>query len=302
MISHKNSIRLIKIASTLVPFRKLRRDFRQYLNTVMKVDYRKNLQVQNYLKQYTETSTEHPISKRVPPKELPIWQLWFQGSDQAPPIIKKCFESVEEHSSGRDIIILDENSLLAYIDLPDFILRKKKAGIISNTHFSDIVRICLLEKYGGTWIDATVLLTSSPQDKILNSDFFAFYVPEDHPNYEFHAFSSWFMHAQPNQPFIKDIKQTLFNYWKNEARLIDYFCFHFIAYNVIHSNREYLNKWQAQAFLSNKQPHLLQESLDKNFNKDFLDIIKRESSIHKLTYKYRTFKKGSFLDHLVNDY
>lgn len=110
------------------------------------------------------------------------------------------------------------------------------------------------------------------------------------------------MHAQPNQPFIKDIKQTLFNYWKNEARLIDYFCFHFIAYNVIHSNREYLNKWQAQAFLSNKQPHLLQESLDKNFNKDFLDIIKRESSIHKLTYKYRTFKKGSFLDHLVNDY
>lgn len=290
------------MASILIPFRTLRRDFKQYLNTVLKVDYRKNLQVQNHLKQYTKISTESSFSDNIPSKDLPIWQLWLQGADQAPPIVKKCFRSIEKYSSGREIIILDENSLLKYIDLPDFILKKKKNGIISNTHFSDIVRICLLEQYGGTWIDATVLLTDNLQEKISKSDFFAFYVPEDHPNYHFHAFSSWFMHAQPNQPFIKDIKQTLFNYWKNEDRLIDYFCFHFIVYNVIHSNRQYINEWQTQAFLSNKEPHLFQNSLDKDFDTNALDNIKKKSSVHKLTYKYRTLREGSFLDYLVSRY
>ena len=295
-------MRLIKITSVLIPFKKPRRYFRQYLNTAFKIDYKKNLRVQNHLKQYTNTSIEIPISRDIPPKELPIWQLWLQGSDQAPPIVKKCFKSVEKYSSGRDIVILNENTLLEYIDLPDFIIEKKNAGIISNTHFSDIIRICLLERYGGTWIDATVLLTDNLQDRILNSDFFAFHVPEDHPNYDFHIFSSWFIHAQPNQRFIKDIKQTLFNYWENEQQLVDYFCFHFIAYNIIHSSREYLNEWQSKKLLSNKEPHLFQDTLDKNFDTDTFMKIKEESSVHKLTYKYRTLRKGSFLDHLVNDY
>lgn len=302
MISHKNSIRLVKIVSALIPFRKSRRYFRGYLNTVLKVDYRKNLQVQNYLKQYTKISTKDPLSESISSKDLPIWQLWLQGRDQAPPIVKKCFKSIEEYSSGRDIIILDEDSLLEYIDLPDFILKKKQAGIISNTHFSDIVRICLLEQYGGTWIDATVLLTDNIQDKVLNSDFFAFYVPDDHPNYDFHAFSNWFIHAQPHHPLIRDIKQTLFDCWENENQLVDYFCFHFIAYNIIHSSSEYLIEWQSRAFLSNKEPHLFQYSLDENFDENTLANIKKKSSVHKLTYKYRTLRKDSFLDYFINKY
>lgn len=34
-------------------------------------------------------------------------------------------------------------------------------GNISNTQFSDILRINLLARYGGYWIDATCLLTQS---------------------------------------------------------------------------------------------------------------------------------------------
>lgn len=300
MISHKNSIRLIKVTSALIPFRKSRRDFRQHLNKKFRVDYKKNLQVQNYLKQYTELSNEGSTAEKILPKNLPIWQLWLQGAEQAPIIVKKCFNSVKEYSSGRNIVILDENNLLDYIDLPHYILEKKKSGIISNTHFSDIVRICLLEKYGGTWIDATVLFTDEIQDKILNANFFAFYVPKDHPNYEFHAFSSWFMHAQPNQKILKDIKQTLFNYWKHEDKLIDYFCLHFIAYNVIHSSNYHLSNWQSQAFLSNKEPHLLQDALDEKFNMDTFNKIKGMSSVHKLTYKYRRIIQHSFLDFIVH--
>ena len=36
---------------------------------------------------------------------------------------------------------------------------KYKKGIFTRTHFSDILRLELLTKYGGTWIDASVLIT-----------------------------------------------------------------------------------------------------------------------------------------------
>lgn len=135
MISHKNSIRLIKVASALIPFRKSRRDFRQHLNKKFRVDYKKNLQVQNYLKQYTELSNEGSTAEKILPKNLPIWQLWLQGAEQAPIIVKKCFNSVKEYSSGRNIVILDENNLLDYIDLPHYILEKKNLELFQTLIF-----------------------------------------------------------------------------------------------------------------------------------------------------------------------
>ena len=38
-------------------------------------------------------------------------------------------------------------------------MEKHKNNIIDNTHFSDLLRLELLIKYGGTWIDASVLIT-----------------------------------------------------------------------------------------------------------------------------------------------
>jgi hypothetical protein len=38
-------------------------------------------------------------------------------------------------------------------------LEKYQKKIIDNTHFSDLLRLELLIKYGGTWIDASVLVT-----------------------------------------------------------------------------------------------------------------------------------------------
>ena len=45
-------------------------------------------------------------------------------------------------------------------------------NIFSITHFSDIIRMALLSKYGGYWIDSTYLVTS-PLTKV-NTSFFYF--------------------------------------------------------------------------------------------------------------------------------
>lgn len=68
----------------------------------------------------------------IPKCEPVIWWCWLQGLESAPPIVKACY-----------------------------ILDKWKAGIISNTHFSDILCLELLTSRGGIWVDATVFVTGN---------------------------------------------------------------------------------------------------------------------------------------------
>ncbi len=46
------------------------------------------------------------------------------------------------------------------MNIPNSIVSKWKSNVISDTHFSDIIRTELLIKYGGTWIDSTVYVNN----------------------------------------------------------------------------------------------------------------------------------------------
>ena len=83
--------------------------------------------------------------------------LWWQGWDQAPPIVLKCLESWHYHHSPLEwnIILLDKNNIANFIDLNKAISEQviKLMSIIS---LSDVIRWMLLYEYGGVWVDATL--------------------------------------------------------------------------------------------------------------------------------------------------
>lgn len=79
-----------------------------------------------------------------------VWFMWLQGLDNAPPIIKSCYQSLKTNLPDKEIILIEENNLNDYVHLPDYIEEKYKKGIISRTHFSDLVRLELLINGGGT--------------------------------------------------------------------------------------------------------------------------------------------------------
>lgn len=301
MNSYKTSIFLIKILSFFIPIKSCRKEFRVFLNQKLKVDYNKNLMAQSYLKKYTHILKQESLNIRVSPSDLPIWQLWFQGGEAAPVIVKRCLDSVQKYTKDRKIIILTQSNIYEYVDIPQYILDKKAQGIISNTHFSDILRICLLEKYGGTWIDATVLLTGKIPIEILEQNFFAFSVPENHPNYKFHLFSSWFMHAQPGHAFLKSFKKSLFEYWKYENSLIDYFTLHLIIYNIIHSDIDFISEWRKGLNIDNISAHEMQLGLKKMYSEENIQNYKLRSMVHKLTYKIENDIEGTLLDKIIKD-
>ncbi len=59
-----------------------------------------------------------------------------------------------------------------YIIFPSTINERLEKRKISSAAYSDLLRLSLLEHYGGTWLDATVLLTDSIPNYVQESDFF----------------------------------------------------------------------------------------------------------------------------------
>ena len=93
-----------------------------------------------------------------------IWICWFQGIDNAPDLVKSCLKSVKRYFPDKEIILIDETNFLEYVNIPDYIIKKWKKGLISYAHFSDILRLEVLIAHGGLWLDSTVYVSGNPKE------------------------------------------------------------------------------------------------------------------------------------------
>lgn len=86
-----------------------------------------------------------------------IFVYWAQGADKMPYIPTRVVNRLKMLYKEYDIIIIDDNNYKEYIDVEPEIEQLYKNRQISIQTFSDILRFNLLYKYGGTWIDSTLL-------------------------------------------------------------------------------------------------------------------------------------------------
>jgi hypothetical protein len=83
-----------------------------------------------------------------------IWMLWFQGWESAPWLIQNARKSWEIHNTNWNIIFLDEKNIYNYLDNIDFIMKRPDIHLATK---ADYIRLALLSKYGGVWVDANVV-------------------------------------------------------------------------------------------------------------------------------------------------
>ena len=87
-----------------------------------------------------------------------VWSAWLQGMDNAPELVKACLASQKKHMGGYEFRVLDLNSYRQWVELPEYVVKKYRNGQMPPAAFSDLIRLAVLKKYGGVWMDATVLL------------------------------------------------------------------------------------------------------------------------------------------------
>lgn len=210
--------------------------------------------------------------------DMPVWQFWATGADDAPPLVQRCLDSVVTHTQGRRYVLLDAENYSDYVTLPAHI--EAKRARMGWTHFSDVLRVFLLAQHGGTWLDATVRLTAPVPSQISSQDFFCFTRPEDP-----FLLSSWFMHARQGDPITLSVARMLERYWSEHDDIIDYFLLHFLFEAAFTADPRLRSHWLRTPVHSYLPPHELQHLLSQRFDEQRLTALSAHSWIHKLTHK-----------------
>ena len=260
-------------------------------------------QLYNYLKKnYFQFLIEYKIHDNLDHKTSNyVWVCWFQGIDNnTPTVVKRCIQSMYDNLKQEEIILLTDENFPNYVSLPDFIMKKYKDGIITKTHMTDILRLELLIKYGGIWIDSTVLCTGEIPGYIQDSDLFIYQNLKPGRDGDAVALSSWFIAAKTNNKVLMATQKLMYEYWKKNNTLIDYFLIH----NFLRMSLERFPDEEDKLIkFPNSTPHILLLDMFKPFDRNKWDVIKSMTPIHKLAYK-RTeeemSRKGTYYDYIIN--
>ena len=185
-------------------------------------------------------------SDKIIEENSPIWMMWYQGIENAPPIVLSCIQSVIDNRGKHPIFLISKYNLKKYIKLPQYIIEKFNNNTFSITHLSDIVRFGLLEKYGGYWIDATYLVTT-PLEKV-NTTFYTLKLKECFTNTHPFINCKWcgnFIATSKNSFFATYGYQAFLKYWNKYNSLIDYYLIDYfisILYNKVRKFKEKIDK------------------------------------------------------------
>jgi len=254
-----------------------------------------------YLQRYAYAVNRDRMSWERKEKKNIIWTCWWQGEEKAPLLVKKCIASMHQYANGYEVVIINKDNVQRYVEIPDFIIEKHTRGIIPHAHFVDIIRLLLLQKYGGVWIDSTILLTDLLPTYITDEDLF-FYHSDGRGKVEM---INPLIAACPNHPLIEDVLELLLEYWRCEDRLVSYIIMPLFCTIAISLSPLDKKMWHAVPCVYSATLIYLLRLLPETYLQHQFDIVKMLSPIHKLTYKFEQYgidinKKGTFYDVLIN--
>lgn len=251
------------------------------LKTKQKLERKYRDKLEQFNNEYKDA--EHKSSDKV-------WVCWFQGMDNAPELVQQCYKSLQNNLTDREIVLITEENMFQYVSFPDYIVKKWRSGVITHTHMTDLLRIELLIKHGGMWVDATVFCSGKGENipkYYFNSDLFFYQTLK--PGRDGHSsyFSSWLISSKSNNKILSAVQYLLYEYWKENKDIVDYFLLHDFMAIVLD---RYENEWKRVIPVDNAMPHVLLLRLFDNYDEEIWTAIKMQTPFHKLSYKFEDDK------------
>lgn len=108
------------------------------------------------IEKYQEKTTQYKFLKNQHGivNDKYIWLIWWQGLDgDTPGKIKENVENLKKVNNDWKVVLVSKENYKEFINIPCCLEEHIRKGKISMTHISDYLRIALLEKYGGVYID-----------------------------------------------------------------------------------------------------------------------------------------------------
>ena len=225
-----------------------------------------------------------------------VWFCWLQGMTDAPPLVRACLESQQRCFGKEAVVVLDAENYTQWATMPDYVVEKYRKGIMPAAMFSDMLRLELLLRYGGTWIDSTVLVTRKvriPDCELMLYRYFR--------NNRVEGISNWFIHATPANPLLADVQAMLLAYWKDYDCTVEYYMMHLF---LSHAARRYPAMIAAMPKANTYNALILRDMLHKSFDAHRWQELTERVPIHKLNYRLAdkaAHNTDSYYTHIVSE-
>ena len=224
-----------------------------------------------------------PYSCNVP-RDRYIWVMWWQGENEAPELVKMCINSIRKNANGAKVVIITKDNYKEYADIPDYIIEKHVKGYVSFAQLSDIMRVFLISKHGGLWLDSTIYVSKPIPDKIFQQEFYSLHTSyQKTPFIQNNRMHCFVLGGTPeSKPFI--FERDLFSdYWKEHDVIIDYYL---LDYSIMF---QYFNLDDVKAMIDNLENtseglYDLVSVLDKPYEETMLNKILDENLFSKLVW------------------
>jgi len=232
-----------------------------------------------------------------------IWVCWWDDYDSMSPLVKVCYNSIQQHAGTHPVQLITKHNFKDFISIPEYILEKLDAGIMTVTHFSNIVRANLLYEHGGIWMDATILVTQDIQ--LDGMSFYTLKAPApksssvtlarfaglsnsaarilDSMNPQTSRWSGFLLAGTKHSIVFEYMREILYAYWKDHNNQIDYVLYDYtiaLGYEYIPVFKELVDSVPC----SIAEKFVMEKNLNREFSKkEFAQYYK--TPFHKLTWK-----------------
>ena len=231
-----------------------------------------------------------PVNKDVVENgRIPVWVCWWQGLESAPDIVKRCVESIYRYvpQDSAQIHFITFDNYMEYAGFSQVVVDRYNAGRISLTHLADILRVQLLNMYGGLWVDATYFISDNRIADIINDEAYTVKTVIPSWNGDVIAKGKWavnflkFMKGSPLSGFCTEAFEI---YWSLRDEPLDYFLLDRIikvAYDNISVIRKQIDGISANNISSLK----LMEIISRSYDEAVWNDMKKDTFAFKLSYK-----------------
>jgi len=211
-----------------------------------------------------------------------VWTCWLQGFDKAPELVKACQTSWKKYLADKEIIQLTYENYKEYVTLPEHIVHRYERGQMPPALFSDLLRLEVLIKFGGTWMDASILCTgSNPEPVIMDCDLFMFQALQK-GKYRFLGTSNWFITSCSNNKLLMILRDVLYQYWKDYDCTLDYYMFHDFFYTI---GNLYPEEIAAMPRKNRLLPLMLMQRIGDKYDEEWMKKLTDRCCFHKLNYR-----------------
>lgn len=227
--------------------------------------------------------SQYILKQYISGKDYKIWTLWWQGVDKMPPIVKATYESIK-NASDKEVVLITKDNDYEYIEIPEYIKKRNMCF----AHLSDYIRVSLLSKYGGLWIDSTVYCIGKIPSEIFEASFFT--IKATAKSHKYIPKGKWNMQIlgsnETNCPIFVFMKHYLEEYWKKFDKALDYLFFDYGMELQYEDNLESKSLIDIVPY-TNEHMHELLPILNEDYDEHKFLHISKDTNFFKLTYKIR---------------